>query len=250
MKPMFGWSNPLSSQCSLTSQTVSELEERGFVVLPNVIAEEKLERLISAYAEAVATAFGDEIRIGSTSTKVTDFVNRGAAFDEIYILPALIEASHQVIGGPFKLSSFLARTLHPGTDAQELHVDVPRNSADWPLVGFILMIDDFRPDNGATRFIPGSHRSLTSIADAIPDLRAAHKSEVLACGTAGSLLIFNGSTWHGHSTNTSGQPRRSLQGAFIPRKGRAATDFAARMTSETRTRLSELAHIVLDLPED
>lgn len=33
-----------------------------------------------------------------------------------------------------------------------------RDSADWPLVGFILMIDEFRPDNGATRFVPGSHR--------------------------------------------------------------------------------------------
>ena len=26
---------------------------------------------------------------------------------------------------------------------------------DWPLVGFILMVDEFRPDNGATRFVPG-----------------------------------------------------------------------------------------------
>jgi hypothetical protein len=29
-----------------------------------------------------------------------------------------------------------------------------RDSVDWPLVGFILMIDEFRADNGATRFAP------------------------------------------------------------------------------------------------
>ena len=45
-----------------------------------------------------------------------------------------------------------------GRGPQALHVDVGRHAAEWPLVGFILMVDDFRPDNGATRFVPGSHR--------------------------------------------------------------------------------------------
>jgi ectoine hydroxylase-related dioxygenase (phytanoyl-CoA dioxygenase family) len=82
----------------------------------------------------------------------------------------------------------------------------------------------------------------------MPDVRAPHEDEVLACGAAGSLLVFNGSTWHGHTANASDQPRRSMQGAFIPRDGRAATDFAARMQPETRARLSPLARTVLALP--
>ena len=77
------------------------------------------------------------------------------------------------------------------------------------------------------------------------DVRAPHEDEVLACGAAGSLLIFNGSTWHGHTANASNRPRRSLQGAFIPRNGRGATDFAARMQPETRARLSPLAITLL-----
>ncbi|HEU0300180.1 MAG TPA: hypothetical protein VFR37_12015, partial [Longimicrobium sp.] len=63
----------------------------------------------------------------------------------------------------------------------------------------------------------------------------------------GSLLVFDGSTWHGHTANTSSGPRRSLQGAFIPRDGRAATDFAARMQPGTRARLGPLARHVLAL---
>jgi ectoine hydroxylase-related dioxygenase (phytanoyl-CoA dioxygenase family) len=55
------------------------------------------------------------------------------------------------------------------------------------------MIDEFRPDNGATRFVPGSHRWPGTPGDALSDLRAAHDGQVLACGKAGSLLIFNGS---------------------------------------------------------
>ena len=219
------------------------------MVLPSMVTAGSMERLTTAYTEAVTSATGDAIRVGSTSTKVSDFVNCGAgAFDCLYVFPPLLEACCQVIGAPFKLSSFHARTLRQGAHAQELHVDVPRNSADWPLLGFVLMVDDFRPDNGATRFVPGSHRWSGAPEDTMPDVRAAHEAEVLACGAAGSLLVFNGSTWHGHTANTSSWPRRSIQGAFIPREGRAATDFAARMQPETRARLSSLAHTVLALP--
>jgi ectoine hydroxylase-related dioxygenase (phytanoyl-CoA dioxygenase family) len=178
---------------------------------------------------------------------VTDFVNRGAAFDPVYVFPPLLAAGRHVIGGPFQLSALHARTLRPGAATQDLHVDVPRHSADWPLVGFILMIDAFRSDNGATRLVPGSHQWPAAPGERLADTLAAHPDEVLACGPAGSLLIFNGSAWHGHTANTSADPRRSLQGAFIPRGGRAATDFAARMHPETRARLGPAARYVLAL---
>ena len=89
---------------------------------------------------------------------------------------------------------------------------------------------------GATRFVPGSHRWLSAPEDAMSDLGANYESQVLACGPSGSLLIFNGSVWHDHSANTSDKPRRSLQGAFIPRDGQSGCDFTTRMQPETRAR--------------
>ena len=227
--------------------TTSELQERGFVVIPGPQPPDRMERLASAYTAAVASATGDDIRMGSTSTRVSDFVNRGPEFDDLYIFPPLLEACCCVIGRPFKLSSLHARTLRPRTPAGELHVDVRRDSADWPLLGFILMVDEFRSDNGATCFVPGSHRWSGTPEDTMSDRRAEHGGQVLACGHAGSLLVFNGSAWHDHTANTSSAPRRSLQGAFIPRDGRAGTDFAARMPPETRARLGPLARYVLAL---
>lgn len=244
---MSDWFSTLAAGSELPRDAASELQERGFVVLPGLVPSDRMERLTNAYTASVASATGDDIRIGSTSTKVSDFVNRGAEFDGLYVFPPLLEACCRVIGQPFKLSSLLARTLRPGSPAQELHVDVRRGSADWPLLGFILMVDEFRPDNGATRFVPGSHRWSGTPADTISDLRAEHDGQVLACGNAGSLLVFSGSAWHGHTANTSSGSRRSLQGAFIPRDGRAGTDFAARMQPETRARLSPLARHVLAL---
>jgi hypothetical protein len=244
---MFDWFSTLAAGSELPMAAASELQERGFVVLPGPVPLDGMERLSNAYNTAMASATGDDIRIGKTSTRVNDLVNRGADFDEVYIFPPLLEACCRVIGQPFKLSSLLGRTLRPHSPAQELHVDVGRHSADWPLLGFILMIDEFRPDNGATRFVPGSHRWSGPPADTISDLQAEHDGQVLACGNAGSLIIFNGSAWHGHTANTSSGLRRSVQGAFIPRAGRAGTDFAARMQPETSMRLCPLARHVLAL---
>ena len=241
---MFDWFSTLTAGSQLPVDVTSELQERGFVVIPGPM---RPDVLANAHTAAVASATSDDIRIGSTSTKVNDFVNRGAVFDNLYIFPPLLEACCRVIGRSFKLSSLHSRTLRPGSSAQELHVDVRRESADWPLLGFILMVDEFRPDNGATRFVPGSHRWSSTPEDAISDLRAEHDGQVLACGEAGSLLIFNGSAWHGHTANMSSGSRRSLQGAFIPREGCAGTDFAARMQPETRARLGSVAQYVLVL---
>jgi len=115
---------------------------------------------------------------------VADFVNRGVQFDGLYVYPPLLDACTRIIGRRFKLSS-LQGNLHARSDAQELHVDVARNSAGWPLVGFILMLDQFRADNGATRFVPGSHRWASAPEDEGVDVRADRADQVLACGQRG-----------------------------------------------------------------
>ena len=240
---MRDWFSTLAAKSSLPRDALSDLAEHGFIILPGPLALNEMDAFTAAYTAAMSSASHADTRVGSTSTRVDDFVNRGVEFDGLYVFPPLLDACCRIIGGPFKLSTLLARSLRPHSVAQEWHVDVARDSADWPLVGFILMIDEFRRDNGATRFVPGSHRWL----GAPEDDRADRPDQVLACGPAGSLLIFNGSTWHGHTANRSDAPRRSLQGAFIPHDGRAATHFAGRMSAATRARLAPLAFHVLGI---
>ena len=61
-------------------------------------------------------------RVGRTTIRVSDFVNRGADFDALYIHGPLLDACYQTVGQPFKLSSMAGRTLLPGKPGQELHV--------------------------------------------------------------------------------------------------------------------------------
>jgi len=70
-------------------------------------------------------------------------------------------------------------------------VDVPRTSDAWPMLGLIFMVDDVRPDNGATRFIPGSHHRTDPPRAVLADPAARHSDDVLACGPAGAVILFD-----------------------------------------------------------
>src|SRR5688572_30375373 len=160
MAPTHDWHSRIAAASHhLPADAARKLREIGFIVMPGPAIEDGPEQLSRAYDRAVATAAPEDVHIGRTrsSTRVNDFVNRGSEFDCIYIYPPLLAACCQIIGAPFKLSGMRARTLNPGAPVEGLHVDVKHRANGWPLVGCIFMVDAFDAENGATRFVPGSH---------------------------------------------------------------------------------------------
>ena len=169
----------------------------SFTIVPDAFTGHRLTQLTESYDAAVRNASPENTRIGSTTIRVHGLVHISPDFDDIPTCEPILEACRRVIGRPFKLSSLLVRTVMPGADAQPLHADVKPGEDGWPMLGFIVMIDDFTRDNGATRFLVG-------------------EEEVLACGRAGSVIVYDGSALHGHSANRTVAPRRSIQGAYVP----------------------------------
>ena len=244
------WHSIIASKTHLAPDAARELRDSGFVVIPGPVIPGGYEQLSDAYDRAVAKPTPSDVHTSRTgaSTRINNFVDRGPEFDNIYIYPPLLSACCQIIGGPFKLSGMRARTLHAGAPAEGLHVDVKHQANGWPLVGCILMVDAFDAENGATRFVPGSHLQSREPSEVMNNPQDAHDKQVLACGPAGSIIIFNASAWHGHGANRSGRPRRSIQAHFVPREAQASpADHSGRMRSETLQRLSDLAKYVLNV---
>jgi ectoine hydroxylase-related dioxygenase (phytanoyl-CoA dioxygenase family) len=229
----------------LSAGAYEELDKAGFTVVPQAVPAEDLDSVAAAYDAAIASAAPDDISVGSSTTRVNGLINRGPEFDALYLHPLVLKACSRVLDEPFKLSAMHARTLRPNTGPQNLHVDYQRDRLGWTMLGFIYMVDPFRDDNGATRFVPGSHLWPTVPPELLTGSTANYPGQVLACGPAGSAILFNGSVWHGHTANRSADPRRSIQGAYIRRNAESKADMRTSLLPETLSRLSPLAKYVL-----
>jgi Phytanoyl-CoA dioxygenase (PhyH) len=229
----------------LSAGAYEELDKAGFTVVPGALPAGDLVSVAAAYDAAVESAAPDDIRVGSSTTRVNGLVNRGPKFDALYLHPLVLKACDRILNQPFRLSTMHARTVRPETGAQNLHVDYQRDRRGWTMIGFIHMVDAFRDDNGATRFVPGSHWWSTVPPELLAGSKADYPGQVLACGPAGSMILFNGSVWHGHAANRSAEPRRSIQGGYIRRDAESKADMTTRVLPETLSRLSSLAKYVL-----
>ncbi len=236
------WFSLMSTGSGLCSEALDALHRDGFAIIPGPVPNEELNQLADTYDKVVLEAEPSDTKHGSTTTRVDDLVNRGAEFDRLYVHPPLLEACCHIFMQPFKLSTMLARTLRPQSPAQKLHQDFPRDETGWTMIGFILMIDEFKSDNGATCFLPASHTWEEATAGDV-----ARARPVQACGTAGSMIVYNGSIWHGHGPNETPLARRSIQGAFIRRDLTSGFNLASRMRQETLLRVGLLARFLISV---
>jgi hypothetical protein len=192
-----------------------DLHYRGFAIIPHTSVPDASARSLTAIASASA-ASGWGISEGSTNVRINGLLSREPDVAAILMHPSLLEAARVLVGSEFKLSSFHGRHVRPQAAAQRLHQDVSIGADGWPLLGFIYAVSPFGPENGATTFAVASHHCETLPDDA---------EMVQAVCPAGSLILFNGSVWHGHGANHTRSWRYSIQGAFIPRAAIATFDF-------------------------
>jgi ectoine hydroxylase-related dioxygenase (phytanoyl-CoA dioxygenase family) len=89
------------------------------------------------------------------------------------------------------------------------------DSRGFAVFNSIWLLDDFTPDNGPTRLVPGSHRSGRLPHEVLADPLARHPDEIVTLGRAGDVILTNASLWHGGTTNRSARPRRSLHGFYV-----------------------------------
>lgn len=202
----------------VTSTTIPEdvkraLDTAGYAILPWI---EEVEALRSEFERIAAKKRPGDAGRESGTRHLKDLLNSSAAFIDACLHPRILEAVHHILKGPFKLTQCSGRDPLPGYGRQGLHSDwMPRRKGEPHYVATaICMLDDFTPDNGATRLVPGTHLLYGSVPKNMADPAAHHPEEVIVKGRAGSVLIFNGHLWHSGTLNRSRNSRRSIQCVF------------------------------------
>jgi ectoine hydroxylase-related dioxygenase (phytanoyl-CoA dioxygenase family) len=199
------------------------LEERGYVVLEDFMAPafvEELRARLEELWEQEGEAAGSEFRLEPETRRLANLVNKGEIFERIVAMPRVLELVEHVLGPEYKLGSLNARSANPDSQSgQPLHCDMGRtpDGKGYSVCNTIWMVDDFTPENGATRVIPGSHRWGKLPQEELADPQAPHPEEVLVTGRAGTVVVMNAHCWHGGTANRTGLPRRAVHAFYVRR---------------------------------
>ena len=227
------------------------LDRDGYALLPEMLSETQLAAIRSRLAGLLALEgdkAGLEVHQEAGTDRLADLVNKDPVFDVCFTSPRLLACVAHVLAD-FKLSSLNFRAALPGSGLQALHTEggPVTDPSRFQVCNSIWLLDDFTPDNGATRVVPGSHRSGKAPRDVMADSRAAHADEVLLLAPAGTVVVFNSHLWHGGTLNRSSRSRRALHSYFTRRANGQQLDQKKYARPETLARLAPPARFILDV---
>lgn len=224
----------------------ASLDENGFFVAPDVLDEKTvsfvLERLWAAAEENKrrgAELFMPALDPNSSNVRVFYLMELDSIFRELIQHPAALEVAKLVIGPKLLVSNFTANIAKPGSGSMALHSDQSLVVPDpWEkpwAVNIIWCLSDVYFENGATLFIPGSHKWKRKLE--VPD----NANEMLKpfVAKAGSIIAMDSRVWHTSGANiTKDQERALLFGYYTAPFLRQQVNWTAAFSPETKDSLS------------
>jgi len=189
-----------------TGQDVAErLTEDGYVVVTGMMTDEDVQAARADLDRVLAaTPTGRNSFEGYSTQRIYALFAKTRMFDRAATDPMLLDALDRVLRH-YQLSAPVGIRIGPGEKAQVLHRDdsiYPVPEPHPPLVvNTMWPLDEFTAENGATRFIPGSHKWEPGRTPT-PDDQVE-----MAVMSPGSAMFYLGSLWHGGGANQTDRPR-------------------------------------------
>ena len=244
----------MSSGHALTDDERRSLDDRGFVILYDVLTCEQVGAIVDRLGQLAETTQRDHSReavVEPEMIKVLDLINGGEEFDVGYTHPRVLAAAEHVLGGNMKFHSMGSRSATPGHGHQALHLDFGRDLGQPHPAGCngLWTPVDFSRYNGGTRLVPGSHKSGQNPREVLDDPKADVPGEIRLAAPAGSVVVFSGHTWHGGAQNLSHDVRWTLLTAFCKRGHSQDPPVAGMIDDDVRSRLTRESFELLDLAQ-
>jgi ectoine hydroxylase-related dioxygenase (phytanoyl-CoA dioxygenase family) len=190
---------------------IERVRRDGYTILEDAIDPALVDALASdlIHIEAEEKVVpASNIFEGLRTVRIYNLLARGRIYEQIPVHARVLPVVEGVLDKGCLVSSLSSIAIDPGEDAQLLHADdqlIPLEKPHVPIVcNTMWAITDFTAENGATRLVPGSHRRDRSPA-------IGESAETLpAVMRRGSVLVFDGSIWHGGGANRSGARRTGI----------------------------------------
>ena len=188
------------------------IEKQGYVVIPDWISKERANQALETLQQEI-DPIRDHISKDRNTFRCHNLLAKSRGFDDLVSDWRLLAVIQAVLGKYFQISSAVLFDLQEGSEPQTLHQD----DSIWPLprphphfvCNTIIAVEDFTAENGATWVVPGSHLWHDQPVRQPPDVDAIQLEM-----SAGSIVFFVGSLWHGGGGNKTSKSRKGLNFNF------------------------------------
>jgi ectoine hydroxylase-related dioxygenase (phytanoyl-CoA dioxygenase family) len=207
-------------------QAERDLRENGFHIVRNVLSPDELgsvqaaiDSTLAKMSERGVSTHVPIIDPNDANLRLNNLPDWDSAFVDLLRNPTARALVEITLGAHHILSNFTGNIALPGSKSMKVHADQalvipPPWNEPWAM-NIIWCIDDVHEANGATRYVPGSHRWKT-----FQDVPADIADRTVAFSApAGSLIAMEGRLWHTSGANVSADERRAMLFAYY------STDF-------------------------
>jgi ectoine hydroxylase-related dioxygenase (phytanoyl-CoA dioxygenase family) len=199
------------------SQAKANLREDGWCVVRDVLTPketgEALDRLWLAAEESRrrgVDTFMPALDPNPGNIRIFNLLDIDPVFRDLIRHPRALALVTSLLGETFLISNFTANIARPGARSMPLHSDQALVTPEpwlhpWAM-NIIWCLTDVRFENGATLFLPGSHR-YTQRTQLPPDPLSRMKPFE---APAGSIIAMEGRVWHTSGANITQDEDRAL----------------------------------------
>ena len=187
---------------------VSSINEVGYVVIPDWLTEERVEKLSTDLRREV-NPIRELMPPDFTTVRAHNLLAKTRCVDDLVCDPRLVALAQGVLGPHIQVSVVAMFDLLPGAKPQGLHQDdglwpIPRPHPPF-VVNAVIAVDEFTKANGATQIVPKSHLWHDQPVKQPPEV-----SPIQVEMKPGTMLIWTGAVWHGGGGNTTNQSRLAI----------------------------------------
>lgn len=209
-------------------RNVLELQLRGYTVVPALLSPEAVRGLRESVLRAAALDASDgrkRFGFGPNTRVLYNAVSAVPGLPALLLHPTLMTLLTYLLGDGYTANLITASIFEQGCLAGPVHSDNEFHPEPFPsrasVATGIWICDEFTPENGATHVVPRSHllcrhpRPGEGEAEAIPIV-----------APPGSLILWNGATWHASGARTAPGNRVVLHTSFCRMHIRSLMSFA------------------------
>lgn len=222
---------------------IATVNEDGFVIIPDMISEEVIERVRSESKPFLEHRGRNEFE-GHKTRRIYSVIEKTFSCNPLVEHPLVMALLDQLLMPNYLLSQLQVIDVLPGEVRQPLHHDdgfypIPRPRKAFG-AALIWALDDFTADNGATLVYPKSH-----LWGNVPSGDIDVSKMVPAVMPAGSAVFFLGTLWHCAGTNGTDRSRLAATTQYCEPWARQQENYSLAISRDRAKQCSDTVQSLL-----